>query len=160
MRLPFRLRPYAADDYAAVAEVYRDAVETLTHSAYSEEQVRTWASCPANGYDFRERLARGGVIVAEVAGEVAAFGQLEPADHVAFLYCKGGFARRGLASAIYAEMERQAKIAGAPELRTEASRISRVFFEQQGFSVTEAEQSVRLGVRFERFKMLKALNGA
>jgi putative acetyltransferase len=157
MNAPYRLRSYAADDYSAVAEVYRDAVETLTRSAYSEEQVRIWASYPSDGDDFRGRLARGGVVVAEIAGEVAAFGQLEPADHVAFLYCKGAFARRGLASAIYSEMEAQARAEGAKELRTEASRISRVFFERQGFAVTEVEQSVRLGVTFERFKMWKAL---
>jgi putative acetyltransferase len=99
--MPFRLRPYIDSDYAAVAEVYRDSVETLTRSAYGEEQVRMWASYPASGEDFRERLARGGVILAEAAREVAAFGQLEPLDHVAFLYCKGAFARRGLASEIY-----------------------------------------------------------
>ncbi|ATC65907.1 GNAT family N-acetyltransferase [Nibricoccus aquaticus] len=116
-----------------------------------------WASYPASGGDFEERLARGGVIVAEVGGAVVAFGQLEPVDHVAFLYCQGAFARRGLASAIYAEMEMRARAAGAKELRTEASRISRLFFERQGFAVTEVEQSVRLGVTFERFKMRKVL---
>ena len=157
MNATFRLRPYTGDDYAAVAEVYRDAVETLTRSVYNEEQVRMWASYPSDGNDFRERLARGGVIVAEAGGKIVAFGQLEPVDHVAFLYCKGAFARRGLASAIYAEMEGLAKLAGARELRTEASRISRGFFERQGFAVAEIEQSVRLGVSFERFKMRKAL---
>ena len=157
MNTTFRLRTYAGDDYVAVAEVYRDAVETLARSAYSGEQVRMWASYPGGRGDFEERLARGGVIVAEIAGEVVAFGQLEPSDHVAFLYCKGAFARRGLASAIYAELETQAKAAEAKELTTEASRISRGFFEKQGFTVTEVEQAVRLGVEFERFKMRKAL---
>ena len=159
MNTPFRLRPYADDDYAAVANVYRDAVEALTRSAYNEQQVRMWASYPASGTDFEERLARGGVIVADAESVVVAFGQLEPSDHVAFLYCKGAFARRGLASAIYAKMEARAEAAGAKELRTEASRISRVFFERHGFAVTEVEQSVRLGVTFERFRMRKELGG-
>ena len=118
-----------------------------------------WASYPASGTDFEARLARGGVIVADVEGLVVAFGQLEPADHVAFLYCKGAFARRGLASAIYAEVEARARADGAIELRTEASRISRGFFERQGFAVTEVEQVERGGFTFERFKMRKALGG-
>ena len=132
-------------------------METQTRSAYSEEQVLMWASYPASGEDFRERLARGGVLVTKVAGEVVAFGQLEPADHVAFLYCKGAFARRGLASALYAQMEAQARAAGVVSMHTEASRISRAFFEKHGFSVAEVERVVRLGVEFERFKMRKML---
>jgi putative acetyltransferase len=158
MKAPYHLRPYVVEDYEAVAEVYRDAVETLTGSMYSKEQVVMWASYPTSGEDFRERLARGGVTVALVDQAVAAFGQLEPHDHIAFLYCKGAFARRGLASAIYAEMEARAESAGANALRTEASRISRVFFERHGFVVTEVEQSVRLGVTFERFRMQKILH--
>jgi putative acetyltransferase len=160
MKTPFLLRPYMNDDYAAVAEVYRDAVETLTRSAYNDEQVRMWASYPGSGDDFRQRLARGGVVVAELAGAVAAFGQLEPEDHVAFLYCKGAFARRGLASAIYAELEERALAEGAGELRTEASRVSRGFFARQGFAVVEVEHVDRAGVTFARFKMRKQLGGA
>jgi putative acetyltransferase len=154
------IRSYTPSDYAAVADVYRDAVETLAGSVYNEEQIRMWASYSASGSDFQERLARGGVIVADVEENVAAFGQLEPADHVAFLYCKGAFARCGLASAIYAQIEVRAREAGATELRTEASRVSRVFFERKGFALTAVEQSVRLGVTFERFKMRKTLGAA
>lgn len=152
------IRPYVESDYAAVADVYRDAVESLARVAYTEEQVRMWASFPSSSNDFRQRLNRGDVLVAEEVGIVVAFGQLEPEDHVAFLYCRGAYARRGLASAIYARLETCARAKGVVNLWTEASRISRAFFVQQGFNVTEIEQVVRLGVQFERFKMVKILS--
>jgi putative acetyltransferase len=154
----FHIRAYVDDDFDAVAEVYRNAVETLARSAYTDEQVRMWASYPDDGDDFRMRLGRGGVVVAKVEREIAAFGQLEPDDHVAFLYCKGAFARRGLATEIYFRMEARARLASVPVLRTEASRVSRGFFEGKDFAVDEVENSVRGGVTFERFKMTKRLS--
>jgi len=157
MSVDATIRDYAESDYAAVADVYRDAVMTQARTAYTNEQVTMWASYPEGGDDFRRRLARGGVVVAEVAGVLAAFGQLEPGDHVAFLYCQGAYARRGLSSAIYAELEKRARAAGVASVHTEASRISRPFFEKHGFSVLEVEQAVRGDVIFERFKMRKGL---
>ncbi len=151
------IRPYSEDDYEAVATVYRDAVEAQAPAGYSEAQIRLWASYPNGGDEFRALLAQGGALVCEVDGKVVAFGQLAPSHHIPFLYCNPRHTRRGLASAIYAKLEQAARAAGAARISTEASHIGRLFFEQQGFMVVQAEKLVRLGVAFERFKLEKPL---
>jgi len=159
--MTIHLRPVAAGDLDALAKIYREAVIAIGPQAYDAEQVRVWALYPDSMDEFRERLSRGFTLVAEAgANGPVAFGQLDPEDHVAFLYCAPSSTRRGIASAIYQRLEAHAMAQGQPELTTDASRISRPFFAKHGFEVTAVEHAVRLGVEFERFRMHKALRSS
>ncbi|MGF1678853.1 MAG: GNAT family N-acetyltransferase [Candidatus Methylacidiphilales bacterium] len=149
------LRNYTPHDAERLAAVYRDAVRSIGPQAYSPHQVEVWAAYPEDIEEFRGRLSRGHTLVAEIDGEVVAFGQIEPSDHIAFLYCVGRESRKGICSEILHVLEQYAHSHGVSELDTDASRISRPFFEKHGFCVIEVEHVVRLGVNFERFRMKK-----
>jgi len=149
------IRAFKEDDTIALAEVYRDAVHSLGPQAYSREQVAMWARFSENLADFKVNVSRGLTLVAEVDDRLMAFGQLDPIDHVALLYCRGCAARQGLGSHMYCALEAHAFSNGVAEIRTEASRISRPFFEKHGFVLRETEHIVRFGVEFERFRMTK-----
>lgn len=132
-------------------------MRTFGTAFYTAEQVEAWAGYPDEGDDFAKRLKRGNTLVAEQAGEVLAFGQLEPTDHLAFLYCRGSHGRRGIATALYQALESLAIESGQIYLDTAASRVSRPLFEKQGLRVVEREEPVRRGIRFERFRMARLL---
>jgi putative acetyltransferase len=149
------LRRFEPKDAEALAVVYRDAVRTVGPVAYTEEQVESWAKYPEDIEEFRARLSRGVTLIAEEDGSVVAFGQLEPDDHLAFLYCSGRFCRKGIGAEIYRALEAHALQKGVPAISTDASRISRPFFAKHGYSVVEVEHVVRSGIEFERFRMLK-----
>jgi putative acetyltransferase len=151
------LRPYVPADAEALARVYRDSVTLLGAQGYDEAQVSVWASFADDLSSFRERLERGLTVVAEEDGIPVAFAQLNPADHVQFLYCAPSHARRGIATALYSWLELFAAQRGEEALTTDASRVSRGFFEKMGFEVVESETVERSGVILERFKMRKAL---
>src|SRR5258707_844378 len=144
------LRPFIPQDADALADVYRDAVRTAGPQAYTQEQVDMWASCPDDREEFLGRLSRGLTLVAEKEGQIAGFGQLEPDDHLALLYCSGRHSRQGIGSEICRALEAHAFQRGATQIHTEASRISRLFFEKHGYSLLEVERVVRSGVEFER----------
>jgi putative acetyltransferase len=148
-------RSFVPSDAEALAEVYRDAVRGIGPQAYSAEQVAAWASYLDNLAEFRDRMSHGLTLVTEEASRVIAFGQLEPVDHLAFLYRSAAHARRGIGSKIYAALEAHAISCGVSEIRTEASRISRPFFEKQGYAVVAIEHVNRFGLEFERFRMRK-----
>ncbi len=149
------LRAFNPCDAEALAGIYRDSVRGLGPQAYTKEQVAAWAVYPDEIEEFRGRLSRGRTLVAEEEDRAIAFGQLEPDDHLAFLYCSTAYARRGVASALHAALEAHAFAQGAAEIHTEASRISRPFFEKHGYALIEVERVVRFGVEFERFRMQK-----
>lgn len=148
-------RPFQTEDTDALAEVYRDAVRGIGPQAYGPEQLTMWSAWPDNREEFQACLALGLTLVADVDGRVVALGQLHPVDHVVLLYCSTAYARRGIASAIYARLEEHDYAAGVTEITTNASRLSRPFFEKQGYALVKVAVAHRSGVDFERFRMVK-----
>jgi putative acetyltransferase len=142
-------------DVVALVDVYRDAVRHLGPQCYGESEIAVWSRCPEDIDDFAARLRLGVTLVAEAEGRPVAFGQLSPMDYVAFLYCRGSHARRGIASRICAALEARARADGQVRLHTLASRLSRHVFGRQGFEVTQVEVVVRHGVELECFRMTK-----
>jgi putative acetyltransferase len=151
------LRRYRDGDAPLLAVLYRDSVLGLGPTAYDPGQVRVWASFPDDAAAFQALLERGGTWVLEHDGEPAAFGQLYPVDHVSLLYTGTRFVRRGFATAVHRLLEDEARAGGVARLTTNASRISRPFFERAGYLVREREIVDRGGVAFERFRMEKRL---
>ncbi len=152
------LRPATAADLPVLAEIYIDAVRSIGPEAYSAAQVAAWATWPsAEPEEFRQRILAGHPWVAEVDGVVAAFAAYTPPDHLDFLYTRGDYARRGLATKLHRRLEAIANENGAPWLRTEASYLSRPAFNRFGYRVTEIERVERFGEMFTRFKMRKRL---
>ena len=155
------LRPYRPSDAPALAALCLASIRALGPAAYAPGEVEAWAAYPAltpEGLrEFAARLARGTCFVADIDGRPAAFAQLDAPDHLDFLYCAPTHARRGVASALYARLEAEARARGAAELRTEASRVARPFFEKNGFVVVTTERVERAGMRIERFRMTKQL---
>lgn len=151
------IRPYQTSDAEALATVYRDAVFGIGSQAYNAEQVAVWADFPSNLEEFKRTLSLELTLVAVEDQQIAAFGQLNPLDHVAFIYTATQFARRGCATEIYQQLEAHARQQTVKQLHTEASRISKFFFLKMGFVVLETEYVERQAVQFERFRMAKTL---
>jgi putative acetyltransferase len=154
------LRAVTIEDAPPLAKLYRDSVRGLGAQAYSAEQVAVWASYPDDFLEFRRRILLGVALVSLEGDAIAAFGQLEPDDHISLLYTATPFARRGHATAIYHALETTARSRGVTRLGTTASRLSRPFFTQHGFDLLEVERNHYKGVEFERFKMAKRLDHA
>lgn len=154
------LRPYTAADLDALAALYRASVCRLGPAAYTPAQVAAWASFAEDRAAFLALLDRGYTVVAVLDGAPAAFCQLHPGDHVSLLYTDPRFARRGLATAVYGAVEAVARERGQRVLGTDASAVSRPFFEKQGFALRREEQTIRQGVSITRYQMAKRLADA
>lgn len=150
-----RLREYIPADAESLAEVYRDAARTLGRQGYTTEQTRIWAIHPEDLDEFRMALSHGFTVCALVSDSPVAFGQMNPANHVAYLYCHSAYARLGYASAILARLEEYAHSHQVTTVQVEASCVARPFFEHAGYRVVEEEHPVRHGMEFIRFKMVK-----
>lgn len=151
------LRAYRPDDAEALAALFRASARVLGAQAYSPAHVEAWACYPEDLEEFRARLAQGTTLVAFDGETPIGFGQLNPADYINFLYVAPTHARRGVAQAIYDALEAQARRLGTATLRATASRLSKPFFEKNGWAVVEIEQAPRYDVVFERYLMEKPL---
>ena len=154
------LRDYLPTDAESLAAVYRDAARNLGRQRYTDAQTSAWALHPEDLEQFRVALSAGQTICAVVDGSPVAFGQRNPADHLAYLYCHSAHARRGYASAILAALEARAAADRVSTLQVEASGVARPFFERHDYLVVEEEHPIRHGLEFLRFKMRKELTNS
>jgi putative acetyltransferase len=133
------LREYLTSDAEALAAIYRDAVIGIGSSVYDAQQIAVWSSYPQDIEQFRKLLSLGLTLVGVEDSRLVAFGQLNPSDHIAFLYTASDFARHGYATEIYKRLEAYSIEQSIKHLHTEASRISKHFFVKMGFRVVETE---------------------
>ncbi|MCC5024008.1 MAG: GNAT family N-acetyltransferase [Candidatus Synoicihabitans palmerolidicus] len=152
------MRAATSDDLPFLKEVYIDAGESMGPESYTPNQVKAWAHWPnAEPAVFRQRVTAGHTWVVEMEGEIIAFAEFTPPDHLDFLYTRSAHCRCGFATMLHQRLEAIARDLGAPWLRTEASYISRPVCNQFGYRVTEIERVERWGETFTRFKMIKRL---
>ncbi|AOY84429.1 GNAT family N-acetyltransferase [Moorena producens JHB] len=151
------IRNYQVSDAKAVIDVYKNAIMEIASEAYDRKQVEIWSSYPKDIDQFTKRLRMGITLVAVDGNNIAAFGQLHPANHIDLLFTAKDYYRQGYATAIYQQLEDEALRQGVNCLYTEASRISKYFFLKQGFTIIEPETVLLRGVGFERFRMEKVI---
>jgi putative acetyltransferase len=102
-------------------------------------------------------MSRRCTLVAEEAGEVIAFAELERDGHLDMFYCHKDFIGRGVGRWLYQAVETKAGGMGLRRIFTDASITARPFFERCGFSVCRQQSVTRGGVELSNFRMEKAL---
>ena len=148
------LRPIEPADELLLRQIYADAIESQAPRLYSEQQVQVWQSMAWLPGVLDRTFAEGS---GWISGGDAAFAIRHPEDRLALLYCRGRAARQGHGKALLVRIEADALAEGIARLRTEASQFSRPLLERQGWRVVAPETILIAGVRFERYRMHKAL---
>lgn len=153
------IRPYKNSDLAGVAQLFTDAVHGLAVTHYDAIQREAWAPRPPNLDQWALRLRALQILLAQDAerSKLLGFVGYEEDGHIDLLFTSPAASRNGVASLLYGHAETALRSLNVREIFTEASLVSRPFFERQGFAVS-AEQCVeRRGAILRRFAMNKAL---
>ncbi len=156
----WRIRPVRADDGPHLAEVFRRSVAGLGPAFFRPEQVEAWlAAAPAVAVlaDPSPEGARTVVVAADRAGRPVAYAELQAGGHIGQVYCSPEVAGRGVASALYDQLEATAREQGVAVLRVEASEAARPLFAHKGFTLVGRRDLVRRGVELHNFAMTKRL---
>jgi putative acetyltransferase len=152
-----RVRLFRGEDNAALARIFAEAVRATGPGDYSPQQLEVWAGAAPNLHRWRSVDPGRVVFVAEEDAEVAGFAAFEPDGHIDHLYVHPQFQRRGAASALLLEIEKQAHGLGIGRIFAEASITARPFFQQAGFRVIAAQRAAIRGTVFVNLRMEKCL---
>jgi putative acetyltransferase len=156
---PVKIRPYDAKDGVPLANLYGRSVQRIGSRHYSSLQVEAWLSLRPSPERIHQLTADGRIRLVAVDGSdrPVAFADLENDGHIGFLYCSPEAAGKGVASALYDELERIARERGMTRLYSEASEAARRLFLQKGFTVIARRQFEISGVEIHNYAMEKAL---
>ena len=156
----FAFRKAALAERDRLRELYRDAVRAVGPSRYDPAQVAVWAASADDIDRWNTWMHDGSTWVAvESNARDRAIGvaSLYPQDHVHLLYVDPAFHRRGLARALLAHLEAEARESNVIALTTDASLISHPVFLAAGFEVIAWEEHEQRGQVFRRGRMRKDL---
>jgi len=154
------LRPYAPTDLLRVVEVFGSSIHSLAAPFYTAEQLSAWAPTAPDIAGWERRLEALHTVIAEQNDIIAGFASYEDDGHLDLLFTHPAFARRGVATRLYLQVESALRTAQVAKIFTEASLAARPFFENHGFQVDAEELVERRGVQLRRFAMHKKIRDA
>ncbi len=156
---PSKIRRFEPRDAPVLAAIFFDAVRNGALGDYSEAQVTAWAPVvpPPEGFVARARDGRAIFVAVDDLDQPVAYGDLETSGHIDHLYCRSAWIGTGLASALYDELECEARKARLDKLFVEASEAARRLFLSKGFVVTERRDFHLRGTLIHNYLMEKTL---
>lgn len=154
-----RIRHYRPDDASRLGDVFVCAVEGLGPSGYTPEQVAAWSSRAKDPEETHRRCSDGRLVLvaADEFDTPIAFIDLEDDGHIDMMFCMPEWAGRGVASALYRQLQSIAASRGVSRLYTEASEIARPVFGKWGFRLLHRNDMKIEGVAIHNYAMEKIL---
>ena len=125
---------------------------------YTRAQLNAWARPDQlDVTQWNRSMLRRNSVVATLGDRVVGFSDVSKNGHIDMLYVPPDFARRGIARALMAFLEKQARSNSAQQLTANVSITARPFFEAVGFQVEAEQHPVVNGVVMTNFHMTKDL---
>ncbi len=116
-----------------IADLFHTAVHAIDERIYTAKQKEAWAPTPTDMIKWQTRLNQKRPHVALVGPMIAGFIELEADGHIDCAYVRPDFQSKGVGTALYQEVKRQAIEMRLKRLYVEASLVARKFFAKQGF---------------------------
>lgn len=149
------IRRATSDDALAIATLYHDTVKKINSRDYSPAQIEAWAGETPDKEKWRARQANRTTFVDEHNGTIRGFAELEDNGHIDAVYVHVDCQGEGIASALLAELEKEAVARGVSCLSTEASITAQPFFAKHGFETIASQDVEYRGQIFRNYRMRK-----
>ena len=156
------IRSAMRDEWPAVLAIHRRAIHEIASADYSAEVLEAWGPPVVDPElpKFDAKLKRGHIIiVAEVDGVLAGFGELAPDENLLVaVYVNPDYSRQGIGTALLHELESLSRKMELSFLQMEASLTAVPFYKTHGFQILGPDVHVlRSGVRMDCMRMRKDL---
>ena len=150
------------DEWPAVLAIHRRAIHEIAAADYPLEVLTAWGPPIVESQvdKFDAKLMRGQiVIVAEVDGVLAGFGELAPEKNLLVaVYVNPDYSRQGVGTELLHELERLARRKQLSFLQMGASLTAVPFYKAHGFQTLGPDVHVlRSGERMDCVRMRKEL---
>ncbi len=151
------IRKFQKADLEAVLELYHTVVHTIGAKYYNSEQVQAWAPVSPDKEKWLTSLTANIAFVAEDQGKMIGFSDMSHTGYIDRLYVHKNYQGKGVALALFKQLEEEARKLGIAELTTEASVMAKPIAKRQGFEIVQKNNKVLRGQEFITYLMRKKL---
>lgn len=149
------IRDFCEGDEATLWEVYFSSIHDIANKDYSPEQLDAWAPRQHDERQWAQRIRGINPYIAEVAGCVVGYADLQESGYIDHFFVAGPHHRRGVGHALMEHIHQVAKQRGLLELYSDVSLTAEPFFAKHGFVVEARKSVVVRGVTLSNARMRK-----
>ncbi len=155
--LKINIRKGTHDDLPEMLELFTATIDEVCKKDYTFLQLEAWKSGAENGERWMNVMSSQYVLIAESGNQMVGFSTLDQGNYIDLFFVHKDYQQKGIASMLYAVIEKEALQHHKKSLTADVSRTARPFFEKMGFQVVQ-EQAVRIkGMTLTNYKMEKKL---
>jgi putative acetyltransferase len=154
-----RIRSFAIGDEPALWAVFHSAIHELASKDYSAEQVNAWAPDAFDDAVWAGRMRGIRPFVAERAGKIIAYADLQASGCIDHFFVCGPCAGRGVGGMLMRHILAAAAMQGIAMLTSDVSLTAQPFYQRFGFVIVERRLPVIRGVALPNALMRKTLAG-
>lgn len=148
------IRPATTSDAAAVAKLFRRAVQHISNRHYSEQEKSAWLQGADNADFWQKRIDGGNIRVATHNGRMLGFIEYQPEQsYLNCLFTDPSHQRQGIATALLAAVLPSADSGTA--VSADVSKAAAAFFQNQGFVLQHENQIPRNGLVLTNYRMVR-----
>src|SRR5574344_60543 len=106
------IRKYKSADCAEILELFYHTVHEINIKDYTKQQLDAWATGNVDMYAWDKSFLEHNTLVAEEKKIILGFGDMDKNGYLDRLYVHKDYQRKGIATAITTELERQTEMQG------------------------------------------------
>ncbi len=148
-------RPEHLDE---ILELFRDTILHVNRGDYNASKLKAWAAGAKDKERWAGKIDSQYFVFARLNGKMAGFSSIDPNGYLDTMFVDKNCQKMGVASFLYAEMERKAIEQSNDEITSDISITARPFFERKGFTVLKEQHVPCRGEVLTNYKMQKILN--
>jgi putative acetyltransferase len=152
------IRDYRPADAEVLTRLFHDTIHSTGLREYSEAQVAAWSPALPDAARWHARMSSRHTFVAEDAGALLGFAELETNGHFDMLYVAKEAVGKGVGGALCDAVEARARVLDIARLFTEASKLARPVFERKGYTLIAEQTVTPNGVPLTNYRMEKILS--
>ena len=142
-------------DLTEMQELFVNTISTICKNDYSVDQIHAWTSSIENIPRWNNRIASQYFLVADLDNKIVGYASLKNNDYLDLLYVHKDYQKRGIASKLYSEIEKQAIRNNSTTLYADVSKTAKPFFLNRGFKIIQMQAKKIKGIEIINYKMIK-----
>ncbi|MEP7322699.1 MAG: GNAT family N-acetyltransferase [Saprospiraceae bacterium] len=137
--LQIKTRRADLNDLDQIRFLFRDTITVINSADYNQEETRVWSEGYKNPDHWTKKISEQYFLVATSNDKIIGFSSIDGIGYLDFLYVHKDFQRKGVATRLLTEIEKQAEKSSLNKIFSHVSKTARTFFEKNNFHKTGEE---------------------
>jgi putative acetyltransferase len=151
------IRKATEKDLDAILALFESTILHVSAKDYSPAQVTAWAGGVRKRDKWKQKIRKHYFLLAFMEKKLVGFASITNNGYLDFLYVSKDHQRKGIAKALYNELEAYAKFKHLALIETDASITAKPFFKKAGFETLQQQQVLIDDIVLTNFKMKKVV---